>query len=135
MDKLKCLQINLNRSKAASQELSNKSHEVVCMTEPMTSKRADGSWKTTLASNCSKWQVLSSEGNLRPRAALRVSRHLHPWLVSCFTDEDVCIAAVKINGILVYLCSLYLDIVLESVQNKKFLETVRWCERDPDLPD
>ena len=49
--------------------------------------------------------------------------------MSCFTDEDVCIAAVKINGILVYLCSLYLDI-LESVQNKKFLEAVRWCERE-----
>lgn len=59
-------------------------------------------------------KILYSRGSA-PRAALCIRSDLYPWEVPAFTDRDMCTSMVKINGINVYICSVYLDITIEEV--------------------
>ena len=119
-----CLQINLRASKAASVEVNTRSEEIVFITEPYCAAR-----KYPMLLNRANTQVLAHAGQERPRAALRVSKELHPWMVPEFSDRDVCVVACKIQTRLVYVCSLYLDIELE-VHRPNFLKLVDRCQTE-----
>ena len=99
---LTCACINLKKSKVASVELNRRLEEVVFITEPYTV----GNVKLLDFANGS---VFSSMGN-DPRAAMRITNKLQPWLVDEFTGKDICTVVVKIDGKLTYLSSVYLDI-------------------------
>lgn len=122
--KVSCLQINLRASKAASVELNTRSEEIVFITEPYCAGR-----KIPMLLNRKDTQVLAAVGPHRPRAALRVRKDLHPWLVPEFTERDVCVVAIKIESRMIYVCSLYSDIELE-VRNVTFLKLVDWCQKE-----
>ena len=106
--RINCLQINLHKSRVPSVQLSNRSEEIVFITEPFT---VEGKVKCCNTQNA---RVLAGDHPHRVRAALRLHQDLFPWLVEEFTDEDMCTAAVTIEGKLVYVCSLYLDINFET---------------------
>ena len=138
MDKvISCVQINLQKSKAASLEIQRKDIGVVFITEP----HYVGKNVSNLIYRA-QTQVLSAGGQHRPRAALRVAKDLDPWLVSEFSDSDMCAASIKIghpvsDGTVVntgntkrcVVCSLYLDILLDT-NHQKFLKLIDWCERE-----
>ena len=120
---ISCVQINLQHSKAASVELNKKEATVAFMTEPYApSNRISSLLKKA------HHMTFSALGPAKPRAALRVKSDLNPWLVTGFTDEDMCVVAIKISGQEVYLCSLYLDI-LQTIFKPAFLKLVEWCNR------
>ena len=108
----------------ASLELSKQKCEIAFITEPYIQRGKI----TSLLSNSSS-NVLVAEGVLRPRAALRIGRGLHPWIVPQFSGEDICTACFKINGKTVYACSLYLDIE-KTVHHRNFLSLVEHCHRE-----
>ena len=124
MAELLCVQINLQHSKMASLELSKQKCEIAFITEPYIQCGK----VTTLLNNASSI-VLAAEGVPRPRAALRVGRGLHPWIVPQFRGEDICTACFKISGKTVYACSLYLDIE-KTVHHRNFLSLVEHCHRE-----
>lgn len=125
MDKpIQCLQINLRSAKSASVEINSRSEDIVFITEPYCAGK-----KVPMLLNRANTQVLADVGQHRPRAALRVRKDLHPWLVPEFTDRDMCVAAIKIQTRLVYVCSLYLDIELQ-VHRPNFLKLVDWCDKE-----
>ena len=126
MDKvISCVQINTQHSKAASVELSRRKDEIAFITEPhLANKKV-----TSLLSDRLQSQVLAAEGPHRPRAALRVCHDLQPWLVTEFTGPDMCVGSIKIKNQVVYVCSLYLDI-LKEVHHPEFLRLVEWCNRE-----
>ena len=121
---ISCVQINSQHSKAASIELSKKDVEILFITEPYQIRN-----KVSTLINRSQSQVLAAEGAHKPRAALRVRQDLHPWIVTDFTEADMCVASIKIKNQEVYVCSLYLDI-LREVQLPIFLRLVEWCNRE-----
>ena len=122
--KVSCLQINLRCSKAASVELKKKENEIVFITEPYTGAR-----KKVLMLDDQHVVVVADGGPHRPRAALRVRKDLSPWPVPEFTNQDICVAAIKIENKLTYLCSLYLDIEME-VCNQTFLKLIASCQKE-----
>ena len=97
--------INLQKSKAASTELNKRNYNVVFVTEPNSSHGRVKLLDSTYGS--------VHHGQGKPRAALRVDRKLHPWDVTEFTDEDMCTVAIKVEGKVTYVCSLYLDILFD----------------------
>ena len=99
---LMCIQINLQKSKAASFELNNRSNPVAFITEPRIVRDKVG------ALNRPHTQVLEHGGRHHPRAALRVDGALNPWLVSDLTDQDQCVAEINLKGKRVCVCSIYL---------------------------
>ena len=118
-----CIQINLQKSKAASSGLNNRDNPVVFITEPRVIGRKVGEI------NRPNTQVLAHDGDHPPRAALRVDRGLHPWLVEDHTDQDQCVVEINVEGRRTYICSLYLDIN-QSVHRPSFLKLLNVCERD-----
>ena len=124
MNQLKCLQINLHYSKAASAELNARKENITFINEPYC-----GATKRVQMLNRLTSQIFSHIGDSRPRAAMLVDKNLNPWLVPNFTDRDICVVTIKIRTQTVYLCSMYLDIELE-VQNEKFLALVEHCHRE-----
>jgi len=123
MDVLLCLQINLQKSIAASSELNKRDNPVVFITEPRVSFNKVAGLKRPHT------QVLEHGGQHHPRAAIRADKALRPWLVSEFSDQDQCVAEVNIEGKRAWLCSLYLDIKF-SVSRPLFLELVSSCQRN-----
>ena len=124
MDKIiSCCQINLQKSKAASTELHNRSEIIALITEPSTYS------KSVRNLNCLQTQVLSHEGQLLPRAVIRIDQRLHPWLVSEYTVGDMCVVAVKIESILGLVCTLYLDIKFD-VKSRPFCKLVDMCNQE-----
>ena len=121
---ISCVQINSQHSKAASIELSKKDVEILFITEPYQICN-----KVSTLINRLQTQVLAAEGAHKPRAALRVRQDLHPWIVTEFTEADLCVASIKIKNQVIYVCSLYLDI-LKEVHNPTFLRLVEWCNRE-----
>ena len=115
------MQINLHKSKVPSVQLNNRLEEIVFITEPCTFQGIVQGINTKNA------LVLAGKHPHRVRAALRLHQDLFPWLVEEFTDEDMCTAAVNIEGKLVYVCSLYLDINYEA-RKPLTLKLIDWCE-------
>ena len=108
MDKvISCVQINTHHSRAASVELGKRKDEIAFITEPHIANKK----VTSLLSDRLRSQVLAAKGAHKPRAALRVCHDLQPWLVTEFTVPDMCVASIKIQSQVVYMCSLYLDIL------------------------
>ena len=120
---INCCQINLQKSLAGSSVLNDRDEKIVFVTEPATK----GSRIIYL--NRPDTDVLAHSGNHRPRAALRVNRGLHPWLIPEYTDGDMCTVTVKIEGRQVIVCSLYLDINLDA-QRPLFLALIDRCNSD-----
>lgn len=126
MDKTKmftCCQINLHRSRVASSELNSRSENVVFITEPFTANNH------VRLLNRSHTRVLAHDGPHRPRAALRIDQAVQPWMVSNLCSPDLCVAAIKVEGKLTYVASLYLDINLD-VEYQPFLRLIEACQRD-----
>ncbi len=112
-------QINLQKSVAGSTELNNREDQVVFITEPYTFHGK------VLKLNRSNTSVLHA-GKDSPRAALRISKDLNPWLVPEFSSSDMCTATVKIDNRQVFVCSLYLDINLD-VKPPQLVELIERC--------
>ena len=104
-----------------SAQLNDRLEEIVFITEPVT---VNGKVKCCNIQNA---RVLAGDHPHRVRAALRLHQDLFPWLVEEFTDEDMCTAAVTIEGKLVYVCSLYLDITFEA-RKSLFVKLIDWCD-------
>ena len=122
MDKksVSCVQINLHKSIAASAVLNKRDEKICFITEPNS---YGGKVKNLVKPNT---QVLASDGSNPLRAAIRVDRDLHPWMVPEWSDGDLCVVGVKIESKLCYIGSLYLDI-LKDVRHRSFLRLVDEC--------
>ena len=110
---LRIRQINLQKGKASSVELTQKKEEVFLISEPNS-----GKGKVFLLNDSSS--VIFHANDVRPRAAIRTVKRLNAWLVDDFTKRDICTVCIKIGGVKSYLCSLYLDIELDVV-NEDFV--------------
>ena len=95
---LNCLSINLPKSLAASAELNHHADE-----------QARNGKVLTLDSSLGRI-FATTNPRAKPRAALRIRGDLDPWAAPTFTDADMATAAVKIQGVNAFVCSLYLDI-------------------------
>ena len=117
---VECTQINLHHAKDAAVRLNARKEELVFITEPhLTRKNA----KLDNANG----KVFSARGR-NPRAALRINEGLNPWIVTEFTNRDVVTASVKLNGIQVYVSSIYLDINIKIAEQAMMLALMKRCE-------
>ena len=99
---INCCQINLHKSQAASAILNERKDCIALITEPYSPR---GLIKML---NKDTMQVLAMNGKHPLRAAVRVDKDLHPWLVPEYSDGDFCVVALKIESKLIYIGSLYL---------------------------
>jgi len=91
MDSLICVQINLNKSKVAKTEWSlSKFKDIALLQEPYTNQGRVRMLDTK------KGIILAAKG--KPRTAIYIRRELEPWLVEEFTDRDLCVCTIKIDG-------------------------------------
>ena len=117
---LTCVQINLNKSKVATNELSlSKFKDIALLHEPYVNqsrvRMLDGR----------RGVILADKSN--PRAAIYVRKELEPWLVEEFTDRDLCVCTIKIDGRLWYLASVYLDINFNIKENSNLEKLIDFC--------
>ena len=117
---LRCVQINLQHSKVASEELALPViGDVALIQEPyIKNNRVRGL-------NTIRGYSLARKG--RARAAIYVRKELETWLVEEFTDEDLCVCALEISGRTWYLASAYLDINLSIDEYQKLQSLVEFC--------
>ncbi len=118
-DFISVCQINLNKSKAATTELSLSMSDVALIQEPYVSRGKVRLLESTAG------HILASNNN--PRAAIYVRKRLQPWLVENFTDRDICVCTLDIDGEPWYLASVYLDILLDIKQNAKLSDLIDFC--------
>ena len=100
--------INLQKSKLATFKLNKRDYNLVMITEPYTI-RGNVALIDKQAGN-----VFSARGE-NPRACIRIRADLNPWLVGEFTSRDICCVAFSVEGRLVYVASVYLDINLPAI--------------------
>ena len=121
MESLRCVQINLQKSKVASVELCIPNWgDVALVQEPYVY----GSRLRFL--DTVKGTVLAAKG--KPRAAIYVRRDLETWLVEELSTEDLCVCTMKIEGRIWYLASLYLDINHSISGNDDVNRLLEWCD-------
>ena len=73
-----------------------------------------------------KGYILSAGGHVR--AAIYVRRALEAWLVEDYTDEDLAVCALRIEGRVWYIASLYMDIKRNVGDSFHFCRLVDFCE-------
>lgn len=117
--RIDCSLINLKKSKVASIELNSRPQKIVCITEPYTS-HGNVAFLDKAAGT-----VYYAIGK-SPRAAIRISPSLNPWIVPEFTDRDICTVAAKMGEKLTYISSVYLDINL-TVRNAMMIALIEKC--------
>jgi len=115
-------QINLQKSKVASVELNKRNYVITLITEPYN-------YKNNVAALDKRVADVFYALKTNPRAALRCSPDLKPWLVSEFTGRDICTIAVKIEGTQTYVSSVYLDITIPT-RNQKMVDMIDRCENE-----
>ena len=64
-----------------------------------------------------KGYVLAKKG--RPRAAIYIHKTREAWLVEEFTEEDLCVCTIKVEGHIWYIASSYLDINYDIRNNNR----------------
>ncbi len=113
-------QINLQKSRAASAELSKRQqYDLVLITEPMASKSG--------VKNIDKANVKIFTTKDNPRACIRVKNQINAWFVEEFSDRDMTTVSVKTEQGLVYFSSVYLDIEL-TTRKEKLMALVVHCK-------
>ena len=67
--------------------------------------------------------------NASPRAIVRISTDIPSWLISEFTDRDIATVGIKVDGRMIYVASVYLDILL-PVENEILLSLLEHTFRE-----
>jgi len=105
-----CSQINLRKSRVASAEANTRVSDIMFITEPYINPKT----KKAGGLDQSMGMILTSSSD-SPRAALRIRKDLHPWLIDGLSDGDICTAEIWISNQRVVVCSAYLDITYSPV--------------------
>ena len=101
--------INLQKSKLASCELNKRTkYKIVLITEPYVH---DGNVALLDKTVGNLYYALNED----PRACIRITPDLNPWIVNEFTSKDICCVAANIEGRMTYIASAYLDINLSAI--------------------
>ena len=118
---IECLQINLQKSKVATVEVSlSKLGDIYFIQEPYISRG-----RIRLI-DLTKGSVISFKS--KPRAAIFVRRGLEPWLAEEFTDEDLAVCTIKVEGKTCYFASAYMDLNLPIDAKGNLARLIDMCE-------
>ena len=124
MKKLKILQLNCHKSKAAISNLRNelmKDNDVALIQEPHT---YDNEVK-----GLTGLQVLQAgDPDNRPRAAIVAKTHVNLWFDSRFSDADMVVGIMQYADKQTFIASVYFDILLQNVIPANLERLVDYCK-------